>query len=560
MYLVTLINGTARTVVHEPGTSDVKLDSAKINREVNAFDSFEFDIYPNNPGWDSALPFSTRVEVLNTKTGNIDFEGRVIQPKPRMDSDGLLYRSVVCEGLMGYLCDSQQRYAEEKHYSGDEDMNGLQEFVKLLLDVHNSAVEEHKRIYPGSITLQTFDTSSGVTKAISRASTWDNISDKLIGSFGGEMRVRRGDDGLLYLDYAESLGTTRSTRIALGRNMQDAEREIDPTSVITRLYPYGAKVTVTETDEDGNEQEVETEERIGIEEVYGKPYIDDEVAMAQYGIIEGVQEWDDVTTASNLLTKAQEWLGNNNAMPVSNTFTALDLSQLGLDIDSFNIHDSYPCWNPLIGLDETLEVVKQTIDVCDPEESSIEMGESSYRLSGSIADMGDLQDRFEQFESQQKTEITNVNNYVKSVSAGIQISSDTILSTVNQMLESANEQIQNLTEQVQTIEGWEFNWQEIVTTVNEIGTEQSERLKYIKFIDGEIWLGRDPEGDEDDFKVVISNERIRFLQNNIEVAYISNQQLFITNANVTTQLQIGNFAWMPRSNGNMTLRYIGGGA
>lgn len=557
MYLVTAINGTTRTAIHEPGNSGVKLNAAKISREINAFDSFEFEIYPGNPGWDAVKPFSTRIEVLNVKTGELDFEGRVINPKPRMDSDGMLYRSVVCEGLMGYLCDSQQHYAEEMHYEGDSEINGLQEFIKLLLDVHNAAVEDYKRIYPGSITLQTFDTSTGVTKAIARSSTWDNINDKLIGSFGGEMRVRRGDDGLLYLDYAENLGTTRSTRIALGRNMLDAEREIDPTAVITRLYPYGAKISQTETDENGEDREVETEERIGIEDVYGQPYIDDEVAMSEYGIIEGVQEWDDVTTPANLLTKAQEWLGDNNAMPVSNTFTALDLSQIGLDIDSFQIFDSYPCWNPLIGLDETLEVVRQTIDVCDPEESSIEMGESSYRLSGGMADIGDLQDRFEQFESQQKTEITNVNNYVKTVNAGIQISSDSIMSTVNEMISSANESIQTLTEQVQTIEGWEFNFTEINNQLTELGTSQTERLKYIKFIDGEIWLGRDPDPGQDDFKVVISNERIRFLQNNIEVAYISNNKLYITNANVTTRLDIGLFSWMPRNNGNTTLRYMG---
>ena len=80
-------------------------------------------------------------------------------------------------------------------------------------------------------------------------------------------------------------------------------------------------------------------------------------------------------------------------------------------------------------------------------------------------------------------------------------------------------------------------------------------MKYIKFINGEIWLGRDPDTGQDDFKVVISNERIRFLRNNVEVAYISGAKLYITDAQILGNLEIGNFAWLPRSNGGMSLRY-----
>ena len=102
----------------------------------------------------------------------------------------------------------------------------------------------------------------------------------------------------------------------------------------------------------------------------------------------------------------------------------------------------------------------------------------------------------------------------------------------------------------------EFNT--ITQTVAQLGDRVSntytEQLKYIKFIDGEIWLGKDPEGNEDDFKVVISNERIRFLQNNVEVAYLSNNQLYITNGQILKRLDLGKFAFFPRDNGNLTFR------
>lgn len=697
MYVIQIDNGGTSTVIHEAGTSDVKVDSAKISREVNKFDSLTFDIYPDNPGFDELTEFSTLVTVTNVKTGKVAFDGRVIQVEPEMDDEGAISKTVTCESVMGYLCDSMQMWEEEEHYSDQGTTSGLEMYLDKLLDRHNAAIEAHKQILLGNVTMQTFDTSGGVTKGIDRASTWDNIEDKLIGVFGGEMRVRRGTNGLLYLDYAQSLGTTRATAIEVARNMETAQRSVDPNDVITRLYPFGCKLTTTETDPDtGEETEVETEERLTIESVNGGvAYIDDSTAMARYGIIEGYHEWDDVTVPANLLSKAQQWLGENNALPVSHTFDAYDLSLLGLDYDAFEIFDRYPCRNQLIGLDETLEIVKQTIDINEPENSSFDMGEAPQRLSGSINDAatkGDVQN----VQSQVNTSVTNVNNRVTSTAASIAVMEDRISQTVSkettetvteivaaldeavQAAQDAANQAQldadaaasqaaqaagvaggtvlvqptspsatyqrpnvlwidtagggavpktwdgthwatvtydgaaeaaqdaaeaqqaadeawaaltqatqdalksvqqaadeaqstanglaqtvttiesQITELEQTNEGWSFNFQTIQEELTQLGDEVSttyyEQLKYIKFIDGEIWLGRDPDPGQDDFKVVISNERIRFLQNNVEVAYLSNNKLFVTSAQILSDLQLGAFAFFPRENGSLSFR------
>lgn len=697
MYLITVTNGGTSTVIHEPGTSDVKVDDAKISREVNKFDSLTFTMYSFNPGWDACDPFSATVTVTDTRDGSTVFDGRVIQRDPSMDDDGVVSRAVTCESVMAYLCDSIQMWEDEEHYADQGSTSGLEMYLDKLLDRHNAAVEEHKRIQLGEVTLQTFDTSGGVTKGIDRASTWDNISSKLLDVFGGEMRVRRGTNGLLYLDYAERLGTTRSTRIEYGRNLADQSSETDPSAVITRLYPFGCKLTVTETDPDtGEATEVETEERLTIESVNdGLPYIDDEVAMAKYGIIEGYHEWDDVTVPANLLSKAQSWLGQNNALPVSHSFSALDLSLLGIDPDGFEIFDSYPCRNPLTGLDETLEIVKQTIDINSPEDSTFDMGDSAARLSEDINDTaskGDVQI----VQSQTSTSITNVNNRVTSTAASIAVMEDRISQTVSkettetvteivaaldeavQAAQDAANQAQldadaaasqaaqaagvaggtvlvqstspsatyqrpnvlwidtagggavpktwdgtkwatvtydgaaeaaqdaaeaqqaadeawaaltqatqdalksvqqaaddaqstanglaqtvttiesQITELEQTNEGWSFNFTTIQEELDQLGDEVSttyyEQLKYIKFVDGEIWLGRDPDPGQDDFKVVISNERIRFLQNNVEVAYLSNNKLFVTSAQILSDLQLGAFAFFPRENGSLSFR------
>lgn len=82
--------------------------------------------------------------------------------------------------------------------------------------------------------------------------------------------------------------------------------------------------------------------------------------------------------------------------------------------------------------------------------------------------------------------------------------------------------------------------------------EFEEIRKYIRFVDGMILLGE--VGNE--LELQISNDRISFLQDGAEVAYFSNRKLYITDTQVLHSLQIGNFAYMPRANGNLSFKKI----
>lgn len=55
----------------------------------------------------------------------------------------------------------------------------------------------------------------------------------------------------------------------------------------------------------------------------------------------------------------------------------------------------------------------------------------------------------------------------------------------------------------------------------------------------------------------LTNSELRFLENNNPVASISNQLLQIEDATIVNQLQFGDFAFIPRTNGNLALKYIG---
>lgn len=54
----------------------------------------------------------------------------------------------------------------------------------------------------------------------------------------------------------------------------------------------------------------------------------------------------------------------------------------------------------------------------------------------------------------------------------------------------------------------------------------------------------------------LTNTQLSFMDAATTVAYISAMRLFISQAQVTGQLGIGGFAWMPRSNGNLCLKKV----
>ena len=78
--------------------------------------------------------------------------------------------------------------------------------------------------------------------------------------------------------------------------------------------------------------------------------------------------------------------------------------------------------------------------------------------------------------------------------------------------------------------------------------------KYIKFEDRNILLGE----SNSTITLKIQNDRISFFQNGSEVAYFSNNKLYITRLEVTETFYLGNFAFILRSNGNTSFKKVRG--
>ena len=129
--------------------------------------------------------------------------------------------------------------------------------------------------------------------------------------------------------------------------------------------------------------------------------------------------------------------------------------------------------------------------------------------------------------------------------------------TVDQVSQ-INETLSTLAEQSEN----NFTW--TVTKVNEIIEDAAandnltrEQLNlihtYMRFGEDGLTIGK--AGNPLTSRVV--NDRLAFYMNDTEVAYLSDNKLYVTQAEILARLQIGKFAYEPQSNGNLSVIYTG---
>lgn len=82
----------------------------------------------------------------------------------------------------------------------------------------------------------------------------------------------------------------------------------------------------------------------------------------------------------------------------------------------------------------------------------------------------------------------------------------------------------------------------------------NEIHKYIRFIDGNIYIG--VEGNP--IQLIEKNDRLSFVQGGAEVAYFSNNKLYVNDGQFNSTLRIGNFEFSLRPNGSLDFKKVSG--
>ena len=111
----------------------------------------------------------------------------------------------------------------------------------------------------------------------------------------------------------------------------------------------------------------------------------------------------------------------------------------------------------------------------------------------------------------------------------------------------------------QTKDSFDFQFGVVNGDISELSEEQKrqleERKANIRFEDGNILLGR----ASSEIMLILKNDRISFVKNVVgypELAYISNDTLYITEGEFLTQMRIGKFGFTPGANGNLSFKKV----
>lgn len=343
------------TMINDPSASSDNALTGTITKAVNGIDSFSFRIYSNNAGWNKLECLKTHIHVADVITGDSDtFHGRILTISPTMESSGLIYKDVQCEGELSYLQDSTQRY----HY---QFRTPLSYILDKMLDDHNDQVDDGKKIYLG----QVISASNSVTYEWGYGKTWETLQDLLAqDGVGGEIRLRY-ENGNRYLDYtSETFSGGSDTVIEAGVNLVSLTQTIDPTAMITDLYAYGAKT--------GN-----TEQRVALPNVI---YSEDRRTLAG-GIVAGTVIFDNITDVSALETAAQAYFDAMRPIRKQYKITAADLSLIDQNFEEFKLGYQYKSRNPLIGVDEVVRLIGTQIKIEDRTKNTLTFGDKFDTLT-----------------------------------------------------------------------------------------------------------------------------------------------------------------------------------
>ena len=547
--------------------------SPKLKQELNAVDELTFTIYPNHVYFDRLNKLSSIVTMYRDST--LLFKGRILNDKQGFNNE----KQVTCEGSLAFLLDSIQRPFDFPNDEQFEDYieatNVIHYFLNWALTNHNNQVADHQKIYLGNVTVT--DPNNYISySSIEYLSTWEVIKTRLLDNHGGYLSLRYTDSGT-YLDYLEDFtsdGTKTGYKlissqiIKFAENLLDISQEVLGEEIKTGIIPLGKRL------EDAEGQQ--TDEYLTIEDlddgaisddiIKSGDYILNTTLATKYGKIFEVVKWEDVSDPTNLKNKAVNYLADSVKFTSTIELKAIDLNLTNNQVGAFKTGEYIGCSSQPHKLNAIYLLEKIDMDIKNPQNTSITLGDSKLTLTdiqmGTATNTSDLIERIDRVERG----YTN-NGAISAIiaekienSSVIEQTSEEIMTKVEELyvkqteLETYKNDVS--TQLTQTNDSFNFQFSNITELINNVSTETSnqynEIIKYIRFEDGNIILG--VVGN--DLILKMNNEKISFLQNNIEVAYFNSNKLYITDTEILNSLQLGNFSFFPRSSGNLSLKKI----
>lgn len=353
-------------ILYDLRDKELFVESPNLNLEINKVGTLTFSIYPDHPYFDRLEKLKPKIVA---KRGNRDiFRGRIINDEQGIYNE----KNIECESSLAYLNDSIYRPGS---------FNGTpEELFTLIFNNHNSQVTDGQKLKIGNVTVT--DPNNYISRSWDDyLSSWDLLKTRLLDTLGGYLVERYESDGT-YIDWLEDFKNGDSLLVStqtieFGENLINILAKNDASTTYSVVIPLGYEIEA----EDG------TKSRLTIKSVNNdKDYLVNETALAAYGWkVAPVSEttWDDVTVASNLKTKGQNYL-NNQAVMIASTLdiTALDLAAVDKDIEFFFIYKYVRIKSTPHNFNKVYLLKSIKIPFDHPESTQITLGETSSTLTG----------------------------------------------------------------------------------------------------------------------------------------------------------------------------------
>lgn len=381
MYQIKLFNAddsANKATILDLAEGISEVSSATIEKQENAIDTVNLSLFHSFIA-SSKIPiksFKTMIEIFNTKKNRFEFRGRVITPEHSMNESGMFNHTLTFEGAKAFLKDSVQKQSFEF------DKNPV-DLLKLVINHHNSEVrtESYKQFAVGTVNVpkpvipadETYREEEKYFYRYDDKDTFTTIEEDLVGKYGGIIVLEITDTKNIIHWYKE-YGNEKSTKIALGENIQNIQFRVDPTEIITRLKPLGM------SSESANGQEL----KLTIANVNnGNPYIDIPELIALYGIQTGAVDFPDMYTPETLKTAANKWIveQKKKVAHASITLDALDLELIGLRPDSIEIYNIHTVEVQPLGINDKMKIIGENVDLIQPQNKSVTIGDKPLTLS-----------------------------------------------------------------------------------------------------------------------------------------------------------------------------------
>jgi phage minor structural protein len=320
---------------------------------LNVGGTAEITMPMGHPAYNSYISHKTLVTIY--RDGKLRFRGRSLY-----NADSFYgQRTITCEGELCFLRDSVSR--PESYSSTPE------RILRALINAHNAQVDDFKQFTLGTVTIP----DETIKLPVENAEPTLTTVNKLLEACGGYIVFTDAEDGTRAINWLQELTSRSEQVIEFGENLLDfSSTGANTKSLATGIIPYGAKIN-------------NTKKRLTIESVNdGKDYIIAEDAQAIRGTIMTSATWEDVTNASTLLAKARAYLEDAKVFITSLELTALDLSYLDKDLDSFSAGDMIRVVSLPHGIDEDFQLTQLTEDLLNPEKSKVTMGKDIQSLTG----------------------------------------------------------------------------------------------------------------------------------------------------------------------------------